>query len=83
MAAGWNRDLRATDQSPLHVELAVSHGLPSDPRFVPRVPFDHFDLRVQLDASSDEIAGYVDLRGLVVGRASGGFEASEAQSSYS
>jgi hypothetical protein len=69
MAAGWNRDLRATDQSPLHVELAVSHGLPSDPRFVPRVPFDHFDLRVQLDASSDEIAGYVDLRGLVVGRA--------------
>jgi hypothetical protein len=28
-----------------------------------------FDLRVQLDASSDEIAGYVDLRGLVVGRA--------------
>jgi hypothetical protein len=35
------------------------------------VPFDSFDLRVQLDTSSDEIAGYIDLRGLVIGRSIG------------
>lgn len=71
LAVGWNRELDVPDQSPLHLELAVSHGLPSDPRFVPRVPFDHFDLRVQLDVSTDRIAGYVDLRGLILGRAFG------------
>lgn len=71
MAIGWNRELTTTDRSPLHLELAVSHGLPSDSRFVPRVPFDHFDLRVQLDAASDEVAGYIDLRGLIVGTALG------------
>jgi len=71
LAVGWNRALDVAEQSPLHVELAVSHGLPSDERFVPRVPFDHFDLRVQLDASTDRLDGYVDLRGLILGRASG------------
>ena len=71
MAVGLNRALDSTAQSPLHLELGVSHGLPSDERFVPRVPFDHFDLRVQLDSSRDEIAGYIDLRGLVVGRVIG------------
>jgi hypothetical protein len=71
MAIGWNRELTATDRSPLHLELAVRHGLPSDPRFVPRVPFDHFDLRVQLDTSTEQVAGYINLRGLVVGRAFG------------
>lgn len=71
MAIGWNRELTTTERSPVHLELAVSHGLPSDPRFVPTVPFDHFDLRVQLDASSDQVAGYINLRGLVVGRAIG------------
>jgi hypothetical protein len=71
MAIGWNRELTAGDHSPLHLELAVTHGLPSDPRFEPMVPFDHFDLRVQLDTSTENIAGYVDLRGLIVGRAMG------------
>lgn len=71
MAAGWNHQLADVDQSPVHLELAVSHGLPSDPRFKPRVPFDHFDLRVQLDFSTEQIAGYVDLRGLIVGKAIG------------
>jgi hypothetical protein len=71
MAVGWNRELRDDDQSPLHLELAVGHGLASDSQFVPRVPFDSFDLRVQLDAATDEIAGYVDVRGLIVGRAIG------------
>jgi hypothetical protein len=71
MAIGWNRELDSTNRSPLHLELAVSHGLPSDPRFAPREPFDSFDLRVQLDTSSDDIAGYIDLRGLVIGRSIG------------
>jgi len=71
LAVGWNRELSPSDRSPLHLELASSHGLPSDPRFVPRVPFDHFDLRVQLDASTDAVAGYVDLRGLIAGAAIG------------
>lgn len=71
IAVGWNRELSSTDRSPFHLELAVSHGLPSDSRFVPRVPFDHFDLRVQLDTARDEVAGYIDLRGLVVGSAIG------------
>jgi hypothetical protein len=71
LAVGWNRELSETEHSPLHVELAISHGLPSDPRFVPRVPFDHFDLRAQLDTSTERIAGYLDLRGLIVGSAFG------------
>lgn len=71
MAIGWNRELTSTVRSPLHLELAVSHGLPSDSRFEPSVPFDHFDLRVQIDAATDQVAGYLDLRGIIVGRAFG------------
>jgi hypothetical protein len=71
MAAGWNYELDNAVQSPVHLELAVSHGLPSDPRYEPRVPFDHFDLRVQLDFSTENVAGYVDLRGLILGKTFG------------
>lgn len=67
MGAGWNQALVTDDRSPVHLELAVSHGFPSDERFVPRVPLDHFDLRAQLDFGTDDIAGFVNLRGLVVG----------------
>jgi hypothetical protein len=63
MAAGWNGKLSDSVTPPLHVELAVSHGLPSDKRFVPRVPFDHL-LQAQLDFATDDVDGYIDSRGL-------------------
>ncbi len=71
VAVGWHRELSGGTRSLVHVELAVAHGLPSDPRFVPRVPLDSFDLRAQFDAATDELVGYIDVRGLVVGRVFG------------
>ena len=56
-----------------HLELAVSHGLPSDPRFVPRKPFHHFNLRGELDVGA-ELTGTFDIRGMIVGRATGAAE---------
>jgi hypothetical protein len=58
-------------QSPVQLELAVAHGLPSDPQFEPRRPFDHFDLEASIQAGTAEIQGAFDLRGLIVGRAIG------------
>lgn len=71
LAAGYNEPLGDTATGPLHAELGVSHGLPSDPRFVPRVPFHHFDLRGQLNAGTEAVTGYVDVRGMLFGTATG------------
>jgi hypothetical protein len=71
MATGYNQPLDDTTSGPFHVEIAVSHGLPSDPRFVPRMPFHHFDLRGQLNASTEHVTGYLDIRGMLFGTATG------------
>ncbi len=71
MAAGYNAPLDDTSSGPFHAELAVSHGLPSDPLFVPRVPFHHFDLRGQLNAGTDGATGYLDVRGMMLGTTAG------------
>ncbi len=67
IALGFNIGINAQNQSSLHSELAVSHGLPSDPRFEPTVPFDHFDVRSQIDLGLDGPTGYLDLRGILFG----------------
>lgn len=71
VATGYARGVSGLAPGPLHLELAVAHGLPSDPRFVPRAPFHHFDLRGQLDVGADGATGYLDIRGLLVGDAAG------------
>jgi hypothetical protein len=71
VAAGYNAALTDGETGAFHGELAVSHGLPSDPRFVPRVPFHHFDLRGQLNANADVVTGYLDIRGMLFGTATG------------
>ncbi len=71
IAVGPNLGLGAANDSSLHTELAVSHGLPSDPRFEPTVPFDHFDIRSQIDIGRDGVTGYLDVRGMLVGTARG------------
>lgn len=72
LGAGYSRTLAGPDGGPLHLEIGVSHGLPSDPRFEPRKPFHHFDLRGELDLGGDEdVSGFLDIRGMVVGRATG------------
>lgn len=53
--------------SSLHSELSVSHGLPSDPRFEPSVPFDSFNVRSQIDLGADGFTGYLDVRGMLIG----------------
>lgn len=71
IALGPNLGIGAANASSLHSELSVSHGLPSDPRFEPSVPFDHFDLRSQIDLGMDGLTGYLDVRGTIVGTARG------------
>lgn len=71
MALGVNVPLGNALEVPLHAELAVTHGLASDPRFEPTVPFDHFDLRVNIDASTEQVTGYLDVRGMIVGTSIG------------
>ncbi|HUQ01871.1 MAG TPA: DUF3943 domain-containing protein [Kofleriaceae bacterium] len=71
MGVGYNAPLDDTTSGPFHGELAVSHGLPSDARFEPRVPFHHFDLRGQLNASTEHVTGYLDIRGMLFGTATG------------
>ncbi len=71
MALGLSLPLGSALTSPFHAELAVNHGLPSDARFEPSVPFDHFDLRVQIDAGSEGATGYLDVRGMLLGTSFG------------
>jgi len=71
MAVGVNVALGDALDAPFHSELAVSHGLASDPLYEPRVPFDHFDLRVQIDVGAEGATGYLDVRGLIVGTSLG------------
>lgn len=71
IAVGPNLGIGAANDSSLHTELSVSHGLPSDPRFEPTVPFDHFDVRSQIDLGRDGVTGYLDVRGMLIGTARG------------
>lgn len=78
LGAGVNRAFSGADSGVFHGELAVTHGLASDRRFVPKAPFHHFELRGQLDAGGAAPTGYLDARGLVVGDAVGGAEGPRA-----
>ena len=71
IAVGPNLGLGDANASSLHSELSVSHGLPSDPRFEPTVPFDHFDVHSQIDLGTDGFTGYLDVRGMLVGTGRG------------
>jgi hypothetical protein len=53
------------------IGASLHHGLLGDPKFRFRRPFDHFDFRTNITASSEDLAGAVHLRGAVAGRTFG------------
>lgn len=71
LAVGANAQIGQDDDAPFHLGLSVQHGLPSDLRFKPKRPFDHFVLDFSMQASTKDLRGSLDLRGLLAGRAIG------------
>jgi hypothetical protein len=56
------------DNVRLHAALALTYGLPVDPRFVPRLPMDYFDVLIEGNISTSSAPIRIHARGLVWGR---------------
>jgi hypothetical protein len=55
----------------LHLAVAVSYGLPGDPRFTPRRPMDHLDVVAEVDVSEGQVFASLFMRGLIKGKGYG------------